>query len=225
MIQTTLQSIRQLSQLQAIKWDVTTFNKLVPTPVKFYEGIKLEANTIGELKRASTDGDVRVENLPSSAQLGKTLTFRIVSELVDERSQSRRKVHLSMKPKVLVKYGMSIKLNTVSLAQRSDGIYELTMRPVCDGEHTIEVKYDDKPAKYSPFNLKVSGAPKKGDCVTKGPHWSQSLQVKEGIVQSQKATSSQRFPYNTTTTLSIKWDDVKDVREYTWEKHEIELVL
>ena len=225
MIQTTLQSIRQLSQLLAIQWDVSTFNKLVPTPGKFTEGRTLEANTIGQICRAEADDKLRIETLPSSAQLGETVTFCIVPYLVDERSQPQRKVRLTMKPNILVKYGNSQKqLNTVTLAQQPDGVYVLKMRLVCGGKHIIDVKYDDKLVKGSPFELNVSGAPKEGDRVKKGPDWNnlRSDNIKEGIVQSCRVDSSY---HQSTKIVHIQWDGVDGVRIYTWENHEVELVL
>ena len=150
MIQTTLQSIRQLSQLQAIQWDASTFTSIVVSPWIF-QRTELEVTETGGIERTTASYSVEVQNLPTTAELGKPLTFKIIPTFVDKRSQ--RKIFLITKAEVLVTYGDSeIPLNTVSVSLESDGSSVVTMHPMCGGEHTIKVKYDGIPVADEQFS-------------------------------------------------------------------------
>ena len=216
MIQTALQSIRQLSQLQAIQWEASTFTSIVLSPWIFQ---RTELSEVGVIERASTSYSVKVENLPTTTELGKPLTFKIIPTLVDKRSQ--RKVCLIAKAEVLVTYGYSKKLlNTVSVSPESDGSSVVTMHPLCGGKHTIEIRYDGKPAEDKQFSLNVTGEPTKGDCVRKGPDWrDNTLHVKEGIIESLSVKPRGG------TYVNVKWKNVDDVHQYHWDERKIELVL
>ena len=221
MVQTALQSIRQLSQLQAIQWNASTFISIASPWI--FQKTELKVNETGGIERASAGYSVEVQNLSTTAELGKPLTFKIIPTFVDKRSQ--KKICLITKAEVEVTYGNSIKsLDTVSVSLEPDGSSVVTMRPICGGEHTIEVKYDGNPETDQEFSLDVRGKPKEGDRVRKGPDWKDyELQVEEGIVESSCTSYTRKW--KTTTTLKIKWENVDGVHQYTWERHKVELVL
>ena len=199
MILTAQQSIKQLSQLKEIKWDASAFATVASSPGKFTEGTRLEANKAGRIERTSLD-DVIVQNLPKTAELGQTIKFKVVRKLLDGRSNQtvllqNTTITIKASFNVLIKYGHSQKSHEkVSISQdpQSGGTYIVSVRLVCGGKHTTEVKLGSKPAIGSPLSLHVSGRPKEGAHVKKGPDWKNSggySNYKEGTVQR----SNQRY--------------------------------
>ena len=184
MILTALQSIRQLSQLKEVKWDASAFTSTVSSPGVITEGIRMEANQAGCIKRVSFS-DVMIQNLPATAELGQTITFKVMGTLLNGRSKQKvglRSTAMTTEAsvQVCVKYGHAQKpYEKVSISQdpTSDGGYIVTLRLVCGGKHTIAVELHGNPVKGSPFSLNVTGIPEAGARVRHGPDWKEQTQI------------------------------------------------
>ena len=178
MILTAQQSIRQLSQLKEVKWDASAFTTVASSPGKFREGTRMEMNRAGCIDRMSFNNMI-AQNLPATAKLGQTITFKVMETLLNGRSKQRiclqnTAVITETRIQVLVKYGTSQKAHKnviISQDQETTGGLVVTVRLVCGGKHTIEIEFDGKPIKGSPFALDVTGAPEAGACVRHGPDW------------------------------------------------------
>ena len=244
MILTALQSIRQLSELKEVKWDARAFTSVASSPGKFTEGTRMEANKAGHIERTSLD-DVVIYNLPTTAELGKTIKFKVVQKLLDGRSNQpiclqSTTVTAKASVNVLVKYGHSRKSHekvSVSQDPQSSSTYVVSVRLVCGGKHTIEVKLNGKQVKGSPFSLNVSGRPKEGARVKKGPDWRKSgfggygNNYTEGTVRRNQ-TIHQGFGYyydeyqneQTGSTVCVYWNNGHTCN-HSWDgSYEIELV-
>ena len=238
MILTALQTIRQLSKLKEINWDASAFTTMVSSPGIITEGMAMEANKAGRIKRASLD-DVVVQNLPAAAKLGENITFKVTRNLLDGRSKQNVclqnvSVITAARVKVLVNYGHAQKSHknvSISNDPQSDGTCVVTLRLVCGGKHTIEVKYGRKEVKGSPFSLNVSGKPEVGARVKKGPDWKNSgwSNLSEGTVQRMQATRRGYYGFQSkgdqgATSLSVYWNNGYAYNHIWGGPYEIELV-
>ena len=63
---------------------------------------------------------------------------------------------------------------------------------MCGGVHAITITIGEKPVKRRPFAVKVEGAPKVGDRVTKGPDWSPNRGLSFGYDPSPTSAWGQK---------------------------------
>ena len=178
MVLTALHSIHQLTQLTETEWESEAFVCLLSTQAAFKRNMKQEISEVGNLYCPREDGGIAPQ-IPQSVELGRILTFNIRNNkaLVDFRSGRQVKLQgtKSREIGVSITYGLSKKVldtENITITENSYGISEVAVRLVCGGVHTITITIGEKPAKGSPFVVKVEGVPKVGDRVTKGPDWS-----------------------------------------------------
>ena len=184
MILTALQSITQLRIIKEREWDGCAFSNAVLSTPQFSSGRKLALASVGDVSCAIIQKTLQVSNQRSSVDLNTYYIFEVYDNqpLVNGRSGA---IIVSLQPTTLnvtVQYGSQYQkklddanITVTSITQQRSSMerkyrtqYNVNIKPVCGGRHTVTIKSSVCTASH---HFTVSGKPRNGARMRKGPDW------------------------------------------------------
>ena len=212
MLSLAAQAIPRLEGMRDINWDSTAVSE-VERKYTFLKGGKYpDTQNMERLVEEYDSLDIKFSNI-SDILLGTTKKIN----LVITQKLSQRPAVLKDDPTVSIAFfGKSL---AAELARNRAGLWTITFTPVCSGPHVISVHFKES---WSPVRKKftVTGKPKVGDRVCKGPHWNyDSDGEEEGIIVENDSLARPGLP------LSVAWGGKEYLFSWKDGKYDVQLAL
>ena len=195
MLSMATQAIPRLKGMKDINWDSTTVSEVERKYTFLKEGKYPDIRNMERLEEKDDTLDIKLGDI-SNVLLGtkKQIILSVVRKL------SKRPAVIKDNPIVTITFFR--KSLAAELMRNQAGLWTVTFTPVCSGPHVISVHFKESWGLVRK-KFTVTGKPKVGDRVCKGPHWNyDSDGEEEGIIVNNDSQESQASP---AFSLPVSW--------------------
>lgn len=214
MLSMAAQAIPRLKGMNSISWDSTTVSEVERKYTFLKEGKYPDTHNMERLEKKDDSLDIKLGDI-SNVLLG-TKKQIILSV---KRKLSQRPAVIKDNPTVTITFFR--KSLATELMHNQAGLWTVTFTPVCSGPHFISVHLKECSWGLVRKKFIVTGKPKVGDRVCKGPHWNYGSDgEEEGIIVNNGSQTSPGFP------LSVSWGG--EIYLFSWGedgKYDVQLAL
>ena len=208
MLSMATQAIPRLKGMNGISWDSTTVNEVERKYTILKEGKYPDIQNMERLEEKDDILDVQFSDV-SHVLLGekKQINLGVV------RKFSKRPAFLKTDPTVTITF--FAKSLAAEVVHNETSLWTVTFTPVCSGPHIISVHFKEVKSPVQK-QFTVTGKPKVGDRVCKGPHWGYGVSGEEGVVIANETRSP---------PLLIEWGGKQYYFHWGDKRYDVQLAL
>ena len=193
MLSLAAQAIPRLEGMRDINWDSTAVSQVERKYIFLKEGKYPDTGNMERLEEKDDSLDIKLSDI-SNVLLG---TKKQVNLSV-KRKFSQRPAVLRNDPTVTITFFETSLAAEVTRNETSS--WTVTFTPVCSGPHIISAVFKELKSLVWKQFITVTGKPKVGDRVCKGPHWKYVISGEEGVVLANNSLEKHGRP------LLIAWN-------------------